>query len=47
MLVGVTPLDPLTFAIMTAAFLGIGAAAAWLPAARAARMDVTEALREE
>jgi putative ABC transport system permease protein len=47
MLVGVRPTDLATFAAMAALFLAIGAAASWLPALRAARLDPVEALREE
>ena len=46
MLVGVQPTDPLTFASITAIFLVVSAAAAWLPARRAARLAPTLALRE-
>ena len=47
MLVGVRPADPATFAAMAAGFAAIAAAASWLPARRAARLDPTRALREE
>ena len=47
MLVDVTPTDPVTFAIMTALFLGIAAAACWIPARRAAGLQPNVALREE
>ncbi len=47
MLVGVRPADPATFVAMAAAFAAIAAAASWLPARRAARLDPTRALREE
>ena len=47
MLLGVTPSDPMTSVSMAAAFLAIAAAAAWLPARRAATLDPTLALRGE
>jgi putative ABC transport system permease protein len=47
MLVGVKPTDPVTFAAMAGVFAAIAAAASWLPARRAARLDPTQALREE
>jgi putative ABC transport system permease protein len=47
MLVGVKPADPVTFAAMAVVFAAIAAAASWLPARRAARLDPTQALREE
>jgi ABC-type antimicrobial peptide transport system permease subunit len=47
MLVGVTPNDPLTFAAIILLFVGIAAAASWIPARRAAALDPTLALREE
>jgi len=47
MLVDVTPTDPLTFAVMVLVFLGIAAAACWIPARRAAAMDPNVALRQE
>ncbi len=47
LLVGVKTTDPATFAVMTAVFLAVGAAASWLPAARAARLDPVVALRDE
>jgi predicted permease len=46
LLVGVQPTDPLTFATMIAAFLGIAVLASWLPARRAAGIDPNTALRE-
>jgi ABC-type lipoprotein release transport system permease subunit len=47
MLVGVTATDPLTFGAIIALFVGIAAVAFWLPARRAAKIDPTEALRQE
>jgi predicted permease len=47
MLVDVRPTDPITFVVMALLFLGIAAAACWLPARRAAGMDPNEALRQE
>ncbi len=47
MLVGVKPVDPLTFAGMTVVFLAIAALASWLPAHRAAGLDPSRVLREE
>jgi ABC-type antimicrobial peptide transport system permease subunit len=46
-LYGVTPSDPITFAIVFALMLSIGAAATFLPARRAARIDPMKALRLE
>ncbi len=47
MLIGVKPIDPLTYAAMAALFLVIAALASWLPARRAAALDPTVALRGE
>jgi putative ABC transport system permease protein len=47
MLVDVKPTDPVTFVTITALFLAISAAAAWLPAQRASRLAPTIALRDE
>ena len=47
MLVDVRPTDPITFVVMVLVFLGVAAAACWLPARRAAGMDPNEALRQE
>jgi putative ABC transport system permease protein len=47
MLVGVKATDPATFAAMTLLFFLVAGVASWVPAARAAGLDVNEALREE
>ena len=47
LLVGVEPTDPATFAAVTLLFVTVAAAASWLPAYRAARLDPTTALRKE
>jgi putative ABC transport system permease protein len=47
MLVGVKPADPSTFAAITILYLLIAAVASWAPAARAASLDASAALREE
>jgi ABC-type antimicrobial peptide transport system permease subunit len=44
---GVTPTDPLTFALASAVLGIVAIAAALLPAWRAARVDPMNALREE
>jgi len=45
MLFGLTPLDPLTFTIVSLAFGAIAAMAALVPARRAAQVDPLQALR--
>ena len=47
MLVGVKATDPSTFAAMTVLFFLVAVVASWVPAARAAGLDVNSALREE
>lgn len=43
----VAPIDPTTFAAATALLVGVAALACWLPARTAARLDPTEALRQD
>ena len=46
-LFGVSPLDPLTFAVAATVLLAAGAAAAYIPARRAVKLDPIAALRAE
>jgi len=47
LLFGVTPHDPATLVAVAVVLTGVGVAACWLPAARAARVDPAVALRAE
>ncbi len=47
LLFGVTPLDPLTFAIVPPALVVVAALACYVPSLRAARLDPTRALRAD
>ena len=46
-LAGVSPKDPLTYAVVILSFGAVALLACWLPARRAARISPTEALRGE
>jgi putative ABC transport system permease protein len=46
-LYGVQPFDPLTFTAVVGALVASAAAACWIPARRAARLDPVSALRAE
>jgi putative ABC transport system permease protein len=45
MLFGIAPTDPVTFAVIPLALLGLGIAASWIPARRATAVPPTQALR--
>jgi putative ABC transport system permease protein len=47
LLFGTSPADPRILAVVTAVLLAFGAAAGWLPARRASRIDPAVALRDE
>jgi putative ABC transport system permease protein len=47
LLFGVTPLDPMTYAVMTVVLLVAALAACYFPAQRAAGVDPVETLRAE
>jgi putative ABC transport system permease protein len=47
LLFGLSPSDPLTFALVIVSLLGVACVACWLPARRAARVDPLVALRHE
>jgi putative ABC transport system permease protein len=47
LLFGVAPNDPATLGAVALIIAGVGVAACWLPAARAARVDPAVALRAE
>jgi putative ABC transport system permease protein len=46
-LFGITPLDPVTFAVVSAMFLGVAVLATFIPALRIARVDPLVALRTQ
>jgi ABC-type antimicrobial peptide transport system permease subunit len=46
-LYGVSPNDPVTLVAVAAIMVSVGMVAAWLPAARAARVQPSEAMRVE
>jgi ABC-type antimicrobial peptide transport system permease subunit len=47
LLFSVTPADPATFAVVVALLAAIAAAACWIPAQRAARLDPVHVLRND
>jgi len=47
MLIGVSPTDPVTFSAIVVVFVVIAAAASWVPARRASRLDPIAALRHD
>ena len=46
-ILGVSPTDPLTLAVVASSLLGVILLGSWVPAERAARIDPSEALRSE
>ncbi len=47
LLFGITPLDPATYAVVSALLIAAAALASYLPARRATAVDRVEALRAE
>lgn len=47
LMIGVSPLDPLTFSVVAIGLMFVAAAASWIPARRAARVPPMEALRAD
>ena len=47
LLYGVSPLDPVTYAVVSVGLTAVGLSAAWLPARRSARVDPVAALRAD
>ena len=46
-LLGVSPIDPVTYGLVAATFGGVALVASYLPAHRASRIDPVESLRLE